>query len=410
MDQLKVILGHVRKHHFWLLCVICIVSGFVAWWMAAGSLSKDYASRKGAIDGKFSSLTTILSEPNFPNDQWRQAAEELTEQQKAKVRTAWQQVYDEQAPHLKWPEALGSDFHKIRSQSQADSLSPQSREQYMTYIHREFPKLLDIIGADRSGKKEIAPDASAAMSQTKVIWDPGNQSAIEKSLRFPIQPSALEVWLAQEDLWVYHVLLTIFKNVNADRYVPPLKEIKRMVIAQDAAKEFERGLKSGIIELPSNMPENAGGDGGGADVAMASPEMAGGQAPPPDTGRYLDADGKPMAAGTSEQGPFKRMPIYLELVIDEREIPKLLVECANSPLPVEVRKLRVNPDAGSKSSSSRERQGTEVVGLAESGGSYDVPVEISGIIYIYNPPDTAKLGSGEAPADGAAAPAGVTGQ
>jgi hypothetical protein len=39
-----------------------------------------------------------------------------------------------------------------------------------------------------------------------------------------------------------------------------------------------------------------------------------------------------------------------------------------------------------------------------------VPVEISGIIYIYNPPDTAKLGSGEAPADGAAAPAGVTGQ
>ncbi len=103
------------------------------------------------------------------------------------------------------------------------------------------------------------------MSQTKVIWDSGNQDAIEKSLRFPRTPSALEVWLAQENLWVYRVLLTIFKNVNADRFVPPVKEIKRMAIAQDAAKEFERGLKPGKIELPVNMPENAGGGTGCVD-------------------------------------------------------------------------------------------------------------------------------------------------
>ncbi len=410
MDQLKVILGHVRKYHFWLLCAICIVSGLVAWWMAAGSLSKDYASRKGAIDGKFNALTTILSEPNFPNDQWRQAAEEITEQQKDKVRKAWQQVYDEQAPLLKWPEALGSDFQKIRSQSQAESLLPESREQYMNYIFREFPKLLEIIGAERSGKKQEAPDGDAAISQAKVVWDSGNQDAIEKSLRFPGQPSALQVWLAQEDLWVYRVLLTIFKNVNADRYVPPLKEIKRMAIAQDAAKEYEQGLKSGIIELPINMPENTGG-GGGGDAAMAPAEAPGGETPPPDAGRYLDADGKPTAAGTSEQGPFKRMPIYLELVIDEREIPKLLVECANSPLPVEVRQLRINPQASASSSSSTNAgQGGQAAGTVEDVGSYDVPVQICGIIYIYNPPDTAKLGSGEAPADATAAPGGVPGQ
>ncbi len=141
MDQLKVILGHVRKHHFWLLCAICIVSGFVAWWMAAGALSKDYASRKGAIDSKFSGLDVILQEPNFPNDKWREAVDELTEQQKDKVRTAWQQVYDEQAPLLKWPEALGPEFQKIRSQSQAETMSPQFCERYMTYVPGEYPQI-----------------------------------------------------------------------------------------------------------------------------------------------------------------------------------------------------------------------------------------------------------------------------
>ncbi len=146
------------------------------------------------------------------------------------------------------------------------------------------------------------------------------------------------------------------------------------------------------------------------DASMAAaPEMStDGAEPPPDAGRYLDAEGRPTGAGASEQGPFKRMPVYLELVIDEREIPKLLVECANSPLPVEVRQLRINPDAssGSSSKATAPGQAAEIQGV----GSYDVPVQICGIIYIYNPPDTAKLGSGEAPADAAAAPAGVPGQ
>ena len=35
--------------------------------------------------------------------------------------------------------------------------------------------------------------------------------------------------------------------------------------------------------------------------------------------------------------------------------------------------------------------------------TYEVPIELAGIIYIYNPPDVAKLGA--APADAAAAPA-----
>ncbi|MEX2114216.1 MAG: hypothetical protein WD845_13575 [Pirellulales bacterium] len=407
MDQLKEILGHVRKHHFWLLCVLCIVAGFAAWWMAAGSMSKDYASRKGAIDGKFNSLSTILQEPNFPNAEWQKAAEDLTAQQKEKVRTAWQQVYDEQAPYLKWPEALGEAFRQIRSQNEAANLPAPLCERYASVVHLEFPKLLEIIGADPSGKRDEpgAAAANPAMSQAKVVWDAGSQDSVRQSLVFKGgRPSPLEVWVTQENLWVYRVLMTILKNINADRYVPPVKEIKRLSIAQDAAKEFERGLKPGFIEMPSNMPENAGGGsaaGGASEYAAAPAAIPGAEGPRPDQGRYLDATGKPMAAG-APQGPFKRMPVYMELVVDEREIPKLLVECANSPLPVEVHQLRVAPAKGTnKSTTTAPGQGGAP---AQIRSSYDVPVEISGIIYIYNPPDTAKLGSGDAAA------AGVPGQ
>ena len=105
--------------------------------------------------------------------------------------------------------------------------------------------------------------------------------------------------------------------------------------------------------------------------------------------------------------------------MDQRKINLLLVQCANSPLTVEVRQVRVNPDlagAGtSRSSSSYEGNysgtglnfegsdnliGTQGTGLPGSGEmdsdfAYDVTVEIYGIIYIYNPVDEAILGGEE---------------
>lgn len=397
MDQLKIILGHLRKQHFWLLCVACIAAGFAAWWMAAGSLSKDYASRKSTIEGAFQSIGTILNEPNFPNAEWQKAVDGLTTQQKDKVRTAWQQIYDEQAPLLKWPEQLTA-FQAIRSQSQAEKLDRFACERYMTVLPEEFPKLLDIVGANAASDKDAVPGVTAPATDTtgKVAWDASNQEDIKKTLSFEGRPSPLQVWIAQENLWVYRVLLNIFKNVNAGRYVPAVKEIKQIVIAQDAAKEFEKGLGSGIIAKPAGQTNEQ------TPAGMEVPATQGGEgegAPLPDQGRYLDAEGKPLPSGSAEQSPFRRMPVFMQLIVDEREIPKLLVECANSPLPVEVNQLRVNPSKGSESKAPVPGMD----GAPGTRGTFDVPVEICGTIYIYNPPDTTKLGTGAAPADGAQA-------
>ncbi len=127
--------------------------------------------------------------------------------------------------------------------------------------------------------------------------------------------------------------------------------------------------------------------------------------------RYVDDKGKPLpytpqypyAKHPSDE--FKRMPIHLSFVMDQRRLPKLLVECANSTMPIEVQYIRIlkvasTAGAAGQTSGSAPSKSGEGAGGLSSGD--DREVEICGVIYIYNPPDRAKLGvaaSAEKPAE-----------
>jgi hypothetical protein len=130
--------------------------------------------------------------------------------------------------------------------------------------------------------------------------------------------------------------------------------------------------------------------------------------------------------------------------MDQRYLSRLLVECANAPLTLEVRQVRINPNtsgavAGAYSgggSSGSPYGGSGGFGAMSGGGatesyssessspygsgsgpgmggpgtSFDAVVEIYGIVYIYNPPvkgplDVDASGGGETTP---AAPAGET--
>ena len=61
--------------------------------------------------------------------------------------------------------------------------------------------------------------------------------------------------------------------------------------------------------------------------------------------RYVDQDGRPLAAdATAPFAEFKMMPIYMKLGVDQRDLPKVLAECANSNMPVVVRRVAIRPD------------------------------------------------------------------
>ena len=63
------------------------------------------------------------------------------------------------------------------------------------------------------------------------------------------------------------------------------------------------------------------------------------------TGRYIGEDNTPLKAEDKPPySEFNMMPVCLKLAIDQRHIPDLLVSCANSAMPIDVKHVRVSPD------------------------------------------------------------------
>jgi hypothetical protein len=386
MDQLKVILKHLQKYHFWLLCVAAMLAGFLGWIKARKDLSAAYDQKKGTIVGKFSSLDGIRSNEFPPNRQWKDGIAKLTEDEKTKVASAWETVYNDQKKLLEWPKVLGEGFLKFVDTSPPNAPIPsQLCALYQNRINAEIPRLLAIADAAPS-----EPD-----HEPKVMWAAASQKELQALLEWSKAPSSMQVRLAQEDLWVYSALLQIIKAVNdAAEFTPYIKEISVLEIGKSGADAFKDGMAHGHIDVLATA--NPATTAVTTQTAPLPPvEGPGAPAKPLDEGRYVDANGERLAGGMAATQPFKRMPIHMKLSMDQREITRLLVSCANSTLPVEIRQLRIG---STKQSGGRTSRGGPVATTGQGGGShaasdeagdsYDVPVELNGIIYIYNPPPT----------------------
>ncbi|PQO40279.1 hypothetical protein C5Y96_01525 [Blastopirellula marina] len=268
-------------------------------------------------------------------------------------------------------------------------------------------------------------------------------------------PTTKEVLYAQENLWVLRNIMNVIAKTNGDissphqatikaidtiefgREVMPIRStvvIPRSPLAAGGSDEY--GMESGMMEDPyggSGMGME-GMDGMGMDGMGMGPDgmpLEGGEMDPGDY-RYVDKDYKKLMvedlkAATTEPtsenyylSVAKRLPVRMRFLMDQREIDKLLVECGNADLMIEVRQVRINPQTsgagggmdggsgmggygGSGMSGMGGLGGMEMggefgggiggmSGTGQSGDNldqaekiFDAPVEIYGIIYIYNP-------------------------
>ena len=177
-------------------------------------------------------------------------------------------------------------------------------------------------------------------------------------------PKSIEVWYAQETLWVYEAVISVVAETNKDFDTiakAPVKCVENMLIGQQAATEWGT-LKTTIGDLTGASAANAMGDMMGSSSMMTSSSMgsssmgsmgstsSGGSAEVQAAdailmGRYLDLEGKPLLASDKPSfAEFNMMPVCLKVVIDQRRIPELLVSCANSAMPIDVKHIRVCPD------------------------------------------------------------------
>lgn len=477
MDQLKQYLRVMKRHHFWALSGFAILVSLVAWFLTVRSLAAQRGDNQTMINTSYQNVVTVRAKENHVNENTREEMEKLIALRREEVREAWQSKYDEQSGGadghniLEWPQELNERNPDLIpfvqklwpiEQHENPNIPIYMRQDYKTYIKSELPKLATTIGAvwapDLGGTVGLSvseeeeppsfarsPEANARRTSSAVVhWNPDDQQFIQSqyfdwSRQDRGLPTSKQMLYAQEDLWVLTALVEIIKRTNGNatvRHNAKIKEIERIRMGKYAVGR--RGHVLRVVEKGSAptdatetttyaedepLPAIAEGEGGEVVVDPADK-------------RYVDKDYNALDASRLNSGGAsdgaedasaylrvaKRMPIRMRVKMNQLYINRLLVECANFPLTVEVRQVRVNPQ-DSLGSSGRGAGQFDMSGegefseprrfggmgtnprfgsgpdVADAAFPYDVTVEIYGIIYIYNPVDNQILGEPEATAD-----------
>jgi hypothetical protein len=319
MDQLKGVLVAAKKYHFWVLCGIVVTGAVVVWQTSAASGDRRFADGKQKLKTELDAVKALAGSSEPHNDQ---TLEELRQRQASltkEVWTAWNYLYLDQNKANQWPAELGETFRAIiGSLKWGEEIPETQRYEYAMFIKKCLPRLARDLkmrmtrleweelektiktgGAEpsvfkkRTAKKKSAEDAEAdaakkAMDQSQremiglVDWD--DYEKFKDHFTWQALPSGLEIWLAQEDLWVYQALLQIIIETNqgaSGHSGAPIKRIMSMDIAQNAATAlassqtgsgmgYGAGMMSGYPAMsgPSGMYGSYPGGGGSGPSGM----------------------------------------------------------------------------------------------------------------------------------------------
>ena len=474
MDQVRTIVKALWRQRFWLLSLFCVIVSMACWWMAKGTISEQFAKNKSTIDSKFSSINTLNSQQVFPNEAVNSADSEEVRKQRDFVRQVWEELYGRQRDVvLKWPvDKLSPEFgEKIEGKMFLQDIEPEMRTLYWNYIKKQFPALLEIVEAREGGSSSGGGRGGYGYGEGGLgegMGRPmrtGNEDGVEekpylvewldqdnarRKLSFSSRPSSTQIWVTQEDLWVYETLLNVIADTNKARGAnrpdnTAVSEIVALEVGSDAAMKM---LAKASIIIPQGSSRALGGGYGGGyggEVmggyggemgAYGGGEMGGeyggevmggggyggeaygggeyggemmgggfgrgGEGVATDdtllANRYVDQTGTPLATSSPTElttAEFRRLPVRMQLMMDQRWIPRFLVECANAPLPVVVERVRVNPElsgTGSQNPGMRSRGGGRSMNSPTQFTNPNLAdVEVQGVIYIYNPPSETVL-------------------
>ena len=477
MDKLRPLLAAIKQYHFWVLTVIVALLGLFAWSAATASLTEQFEKSKKQVEGKETSINRIRGEADHPNDKIIDGMKGENQVLKKQVFDVWTQLYEAQREQvLSWPEQLRPEFreNKFGSLSFDEEIPHHLREDYHINAKRfakELPKIVqaqevDLTARSGGGRRGIPPPNRRRRVETRgregrrtepeenyiVIWS-DFRDVYDKYDWGDDQPISRAIWVKQEDYWVYKNLLQIIAKTNEDASGPhnaAIRIINSIKIGSEAADDIDTretvqfdgeraGGANAFDKFDKMRPpgraslhddgKRRGGSRGNADAQAIRAALF--------ASRYLDDKGKPIAeppADAPPPGEYRRLPIRLDLEMNVKNLPRLLVNCANAPLTVEPTQVTINPDQapsarsgggdrggtlgrGAKSPPRRSAPNKPGASFGRGGGTTlkDEPeraianVVIQGIVYIYNPPDRATLGLGEQGESAVAAPSAGTG-
>lgn len=414
MEQFQNVLEVIKKHHFWILACLVLVMSLGIYTLATGKVKKEFQKRKTKITSAYNGAQSVTRNPEQPNQEKIGNWEKILDQQRKKVLRAWKNLYQKQEKEKRWPEGLGKGYLKMikKGIGPKDEIPKRYRELYRNLIKRELPKMFKRVNYRRPDES-MRPTPSEPQAQVNdigvVVWPEADRTKIiSEKFNFPRRPSSFRVRLAQENYWVYQALLDIIKATNGDAKTQSsaaVKTIDLLEIGKDAAASIQSSKGPNLLTFDG---QSSGGNSRlnpNANVANPSTGTQGVTKLSEEEkeflkDRYVNEDLLPLPAGQHPYSEFKMMPIMMRLKIDQRKISDLLVACANSTMPVEVKRYRRNPKGASGTPRGQERtparsgaRGRPTVRSTEEDPQV-VSIEIQGIIYLYNPPDKNAVGTG----------------
>ncbi|MEN0110385.1 MAG: hypothetical protein AAF805_06640 [Planctomycetota bacterium] len=453
MDQLRQALAWLKAHHFWVLLLLVFGATCGTWFTAAASVDGTYESAQKKIDAEFSSVRNFQGKPFKPNESINEEQAKEIKKQAANVLQEWSKLYRRQKEEvLIWPQELGEGFIKgVEDAEFGDSIDIDSRDTYLNYIKKTFPSLVKIIdaelmtegGAGRRGRGgpigeegggaplgggrlgRGRPGVNPAEPEDSYLVDWLDQQALSARLDLEKRPSSTEIWLIQEDLWVYRTLLQAIADTNAAtgatrRERAAVQVIQELKVGAAAAADDPTATR--LVE--PDVSEGGGGGlgggfggggfgrggfgeggfGGGGRGGFGGGGFGGGGFGGPGGGRggfgeggfgaagegadllanrYLSPTGEPIESGTADFGrEFKRLPVRMVLDMDTEWLSRFMWELANAPLQVEVEQVRFNPGGGG----TQRRNAADAVAAFDRRPSVG-EVYLQGIVYIFNKPD-----------------------
>lgn len=444
----------LKKHHFWIvLGVGGVLLPLGLWFYGVSNVKAMTDTERNAREQWHSRVNSLRPEAH-PNSEFTSIVLDVHKVNSGHVLAGWTKRYDAQK-HLveKWPSWLTADYQEqIRKCIKEKKPIPDSiRQAYLNRIKEEFPNLYKKIAGGlrepvqdevvdmQPGGRQRPPGGSGSQRNTGgrysglLAWEPSERSRLQSKLggSWTTPPDTEQMIYTQETLNIYEVLIEeIINKANQDeegRTAPEhhqatIKKIQALLIGADA--EPLPILGTGAASADGM---DATGDAGGESAGVVeAPQARGGRfgsgvdgTPPDGKMRFVDANGRPvpdqkLAPPFAE---FRMLPVTMKLVMDHRRIPELLALCANSPLPLEVRQVNVSSVRGGPGSNQNNQpqqtgfgqqrrpdpsSGSSQLDAEVELGPTDMLVEIRGLIYLFNPPDPALIGTGTAGVEGEA--------
>ncbi|MDR2704820.1 MAG: hypothetical protein LBC02_03485 [Planctomycetaceae bacterium] len=404
----------VKKYIFWACIPIGLLFPAFTTFSAVNSITKAFNDRKNALESTKKTTEGISSDRSHPNEITITDIQNCSKELRVRVMQAWRILEKDQRERNLWPEDVGPEFNaEVSKLKFFDEMTIDAREHYLNFIEKYLPNLEVFVDRrrvqqkdDQGEWKEMEPNTTATAVTTSntssdmgmdmgrsmsggsggggmpdmnimgttepalprgpdgeeiyryvgtVDWsNPETRTVTSSWARLP---KSNEVWFAQEELWVYHALLSVIKESNAEATGPHnavVKRIENLLIGQAASAALEARSSSRISnpggassmmggsEMSSPSMDPSGSGVGGITVARTEEDVI----TIKKNNRYVDDKAKPLKA--DDKAPFdqfKRMPICLRLIVDQRRIPEILVNCANCSMPIDVLWVRINPAA-----------------------------------------------------------------